>query len=84
MVISFALKPKEIVTDFLGSAPSLDEIIVYRLPDEWQERAHDLLDKNKSGTLTLEEQDEIEELRQLEHLMILIKAKARLKLKNQA
>jgi hypothetical protein len=72
---------KDVVTDFLGSAPVLEEIAAYRLPDELQERAHDLLEKNREGTLSDEEQAEMEEFRQIDHLLTLVKAKARLKLK---
>jgi hypothetical protein len=75
---------KEIVTDFLGSAPSLEEIVAYRLPDDLQERAHYLLQRNRDGSLTNEEQSEMEEFRQLDHILTLVKAKARLHLKAQS
>jgi len=71
---------KDVVTDFLGSAPSLEDIVAYRLPDDLQERAQLLLVKNREGSLSLEEREEMEEFRQLDHLMTLVKAKARLKL----
>lgn len=74
----------EIVTDFLGSAPTLQEITAYRLPNDLQNRAHQLLDKNRSGSLTDEERAEMEQFRQIDHLLTLIKAKARLKLEEQA
>jgi hypothetical protein len=75
---------KEIVTDFLGSAPSLAEIVAYRLPEDLQERAHYLLQKNRENSLTDEERTEMDEFRQLDHLLTLVKAKARLKLKAQS
>jgi hypothetical protein len=71
---------KDMVTDFLGSAPSLEEIVAYRLPDELQERAHYLLQKNRDNSVTNEERAEMDEFRQLDHLLTLVKAKARLKL----
>ncbi len=71
----------DVMTDFLGSAPSLEEIAEYRLPSELQESAHLLLDKNRNGTLSEDERAEMEEFRQIDHLLTLIKAKARLKLK---
>jgi hypothetical protein len=74
---------KDIVTDFLGSAPTLEEIANYRLPPELQDQAHNLLDKHRSGNLTDEERSEMEEFQQLDHLLTLVKAKARLKLKEQ-
>ena len=71
----------DVVTDFLGSAPTLEEIAAYRLPDEFQARAHELLDKNREGSLSEAERAEMEEYRQIDHLMTLVKAKAKLKLK---
>ncbi|MEO1646456.1 MAG: hypothetical protein AAFR67_14790 [Chloroflexota bacterium] len=73
----------DVVTDFLGSAPSLQEIASYRLPQLFQERASVLLAKNRAGTLTESEQNEIEEFRQIDHLMTLVKAKAQLRLKSE-
>ena len=74
---------KDLVTDFLSSAPSLEEIAAYRLPAELQERAQELLAKNSSNMLASDEQHEIAEYRQIDHLLTLVKAKARLKLKSQ-
>lgn len=75
---------KDVVTDFLGSAPTLDEIAAYRLPEELQIRAHELLEKNRSGSLSNDERAEMEEFRQIDHLLTLVKTKARLKLKAQS
>jgi len=74
---------KDIVTDFLGSAPSLEEIANYRLPEEFQSRAHDLLEKNQRDTLSEAERAEMEEFRQIDHLLTLVKAKARLRLQGK-
>jgi len=74
---------KDIVTDFLASAPTLEEIAAYRLPDDLQDRAQHLLDNNRTGRLSDEERAEMEEFRQIDHLLTLVKAKARLKLKAQ-
>lgn len=73
----------DVVTDFLGAAPTLEEIAAYRLPDDLQARAHRLLEKNRMGELTPAERDEMETFRQIDHLITLIKAKARLTLKNR-
>jgi hypothetical protein len=74
----------DVVTDFLSSAPTLEEIAAYRLPDELQERAHLLLERNRDGTLSVDERAEMEEFRQIDHLMTLVKAKARLNLKSRS
>jgi hypothetical protein len=75
---------EDVVTDFLSSAPSLEELAAYRLPAEFQARAHELLEKNQAGSLADAERAEMASYRQLDHLLTLVKAKARLKLKAQA
>ncbi|MBN1679948.1 MAG: hypothetical protein JW966_06620 [Anaerolineae bacterium] len=70
---------KDVITDFLASAPSVDEIIAYRLPDYLQERSHFLLEKNRGEGLTPSERQEMDEFLQIDHIMTLVKAKARLK-----
>ena len=71
---------KDIVTDFLSSAPTLEEIASYTLPDEFQDRAHELLDKNRNNRLSSDEHAEMEEIRQIDHLLTLIKTKAQLRI----
>lgn len=72
------------VTDFLANNPTPQEIIVYRLPEYWQERAHELLEKNGEGLLTPEEEKEMMDFSRVDHMLTLLKAKTRLKLKNEA
>jgi len=71
---------KDVVTDFLASAPSLEAIATYRLPDDLQQYAHSLLDKNRAGSLSDAEREDMEEFREIEHLLTLVKAKAKLRL----
>jgi hypothetical protein len=73
----------DVVSDFLASAPALVEIAAYRLPEDIQTRAQDLLEKNREGSLSQEERAEMEEFRRIDHLLTLMKAKARLRLKAQ-
>ncbi len=75
---------KDVVTDFLGSEPSLDEIAGYRLPHELQERAHALLKNNRTGSLRDDERSEMEGFRETDHLLTRVKAKANLKLTAQS
>ena len=69
------------VTDFFSSAPTLEEITAFRLPAALQVRAHNLLEKNRGGTLSPSEHVELEAFRQLDHLLTIVNAKARLNLK---
>lgn len=73
-----------IITDFLASNPSAEDIINYRLPDELQERAHELLERNGEDKLTFEEQQEMYDFLRIEEMMSLLKAKKRLQLKREA
>jgi len=67
---------KDVVTDFLASGPSVDDLIAYCLPETLQERAQYLLDKKRGEGLTPVQQQEMDEFLQIDHLMALIKAKA--------
>lgn len=70
------------ITDFLASNPGPQAIMDYRLPDDLQARAHELLEKNGEGLLTPEEQKEMMDFSRVDHMLTMLKAKTRLKLKN--
>jgi hypothetical protein len=72
------------ITDFLATNPTPEEIISYRLPDDLQARAHELLDLNGEGELTGEDRDEMFDFVRVEEIMSLLKAKMKLKLKRAA
>jgi hypothetical protein len=65
-----------------GTLPT--RVIDYRLPEELQARAHELLDKNGEGDITPDEQREMMEYARLDNMMTLLKAKLKLKLKQEA
>lgn len=64
------------VLDFLLTRPTPQEISAFKVSTEAQERIRRLLDKNKEGNLAKNEAGELDLYEQLEHLMILLKAKA--------
>lgn len=68
------------VAAFLASQPSLEALRDYRAPDIFDQRLHELLEKNSSDGLNTEELEEIHTLLSISSLMNLTKAKARLKL----
>lgn len=68
------------ITDFLISRPTPDQIIAFKPSDRLDQRLHDLLDRNSQQGLTSEERLELDRFLQINHLMIVLKAKARLKL----
>ena len=65
------------VVDFLARGPQPGEILTFRPSDLSVQRAGELLDKNRAGTLTPDEQAELDEMASLNHLFSLIKAHAR-------
>lgn len=64
------------VFEFLVSSPTPQQIIDFRASQAGQERMRFLLDKNRSGKLTAEEQIELEQMSQINHFMIRLKAHA--------
>ena len=69
------------ITDFLATNPTPDEIVTYQLPEDLQERAHELLERNGEGLLTDDERDEMFDFVRVDDMMSTLKAKMRLKLK---
>jgi len=64
------------VLDFLLKSPTPEQILSFKVSTQAQQRLQNLLEKNRSGMLTIEEHQELDVYEQLEHLMILLKARA--------
>ncbi|GAB4194653.1 MAG: hypothetical protein Fur006_40560 [Coleofasciculaceae cyanobacterium] len=71
-----APSPYAEVLDFLFTRPTPQEIAAFKVSAQAQERIRTLLDKNREGTLAEIEIAELDLYEQLEHMMILLKAKA--------
>jgi hypothetical protein len=74
----------EEVYDFLLTQPTLKQIITYRPSEVSQQRLSELLESNRTGSLTPDDEIELNEFEKVEHLMIMMKAKAREKLAQQS
>ena len=72
------------ISNFLGTAPTLEEIVAFELPEALEERALELLALNRSGQLTAEERAELDEFTRMGHFMNMVKLQARLKLAGKA
>ncbi len=70
------------IADFITSQPTLEDIIAYHISPSQQERIDDLLDRNREGTLSSDERQEMETYLIISHVMSLAKAKARFKLQS--
>jgi hypothetical protein len=64
------------VLAFLLSSPAPQQIIDFHASETAQERLRYLLEANRQGTLSPEERAELDEASQLNHLFMLLKAKA--------
>ena len=64
------------VLDFLIKRPTSSEIVAFKVSPQAQTRLQQLLKKNRSATLTPTELAELDVYEQLEHMMILLKARA--------
>ena len=65
------------VYKFLVSAPTPAQIIDFRPSDATQERVRQLLDANKIGNLTSDEQSELDEFQSVNHFVSMLKIYAR-------
>ena len=73
----------DVITDFLASDPTSEELLAYHLPDDLQERADYLLERNSEDLLTPEEREEMHEFMNADEVIGLLKAKVKLKLTKQ-
>jgi hypothetical protein len=70
------------VLETLASLPTPEEVLALRPSSSLEERIEELLDKNRTGGLSPEEQREWEAYQYVEHLVRLAKTRAALKLKS--
>ena len=64
------------IIDFLASTPTPQQLIDFNLSEELQNRAHELMERNRQGTLTTEERAELEEFLHMNHFMVMLKLRA--------
>lgn len=69
------------VVDFLARGPQPSEIITFRPSDAATERVRELLHRSEEGNLGPEEEAEMEDIAELDHLVTQLKAQARLNLR---
>jgi hypothetical protein len=70
--------PIEEVVDFFARGPSRDEIAAFQLSAGAQQRLRTLLDKNATGSLTLDEDRELDRMVLLDDIVSLIRTRVRL------
>jgi len=73
----------DVITDFLASNPTPEQILAFRLPDEMEVYASQLLEHRQEQGLAREEEFELFDFIRADDMMTLLKAKTRLKLQNK-
>jgi len=68
------------IADFLLSQPTPEQVIAYRVSQALQSRLDELLNKNAGSGLNTDERAELEQFLQYNHVLIMLKARARLRL----
>ena len=72
------MKANEEIIDFIASWPSSDSVLSFQASEKTKEYVSQLIQKEKDKVLSAEEASELGYYLQLEHIMRLAKAKARL------
>ena len=65
--------------DFIANGATPREVVDFSPSEATKARVADLLERNRMGVLSEEEKAELEDYMQLEHIMRMAKAKARLR-----
>jgi hypothetical protein len=65
------------IVDFFAAGTTPEAVVAFRPSDEATRRVLELVAKSKDGTISTEEQSELDDYLQLEHILILAKARAR-------
>lgn len=73
----------DVITDFLAAQPTPEELLAYHLPDDLQERADELVEKNGEGQLTFDEQQELFDFIRANQMFALLKTKTKLRLRKK-
>ena len=68
------------ILGFLASTPTPEQISAFEPPESLQQRLSNLLERNRTDTLTTEEQTELDEFLRMNRFMSRLKLRARKKL----
>lgn len=65
------------VADFLVGSPTPAQIVAFKASGEAQARVEELLDRNREESLTPQERSELDAIQSTNHLLMLLKIRAR-------
>jgi hypothetical protein len=67
----------EEIIDFIASGTTTEAVVAFHPSEAVQQRVAELVERSKEGNISTEEQSELDDYLQLEHIMIMAKARAR-------
>lgn len=65
------------IVDFFAAGTTPEAIVSFRPSNETTRRVAELVEKSNDGSMSTEERSELEDYLQIEHILILAKARAR-------
>jgi hypothetical protein len=65
------------IIDFIATRTTPEAVVAFRPSRSVQQRVAELVERSKAGSISIEDQSELEDYLQLEHIMIMAKARAR-------
>ncbi len=65
------------IIDFIAAGTTPEAMIAFRPSEVVQQRVAELVERSKDGSISTEERSELDDYLQLEHIMIMAKARAR-------
>ena len=71
-----ATKSYDEIVDFIAAGTSPESVLAFRPSEAAEQRVADLVERSKDGTLSAQEQSELEDYLLLEHIVIMAKARA--------
>ena len=70
-------KSYEEIIDFIAAGTTPEAVVAFRPSNAVQQRVAELTQRSKEGSILPEERSELEDYLQLEHIMVMAKARAR-------
>jgi hypothetical protein len=67
----------EEIIDFIAAGTTPQSLVAFHPSPSVQQRVAELVDRSKDGSISVEDKSELEDYLQLEHIMIMAKARAR-------
>lgn len=72
-----ATKSYDEIIDFIAAGTTPEAVLAFRPSEGVQRRVAELVERSKEGSISAEDQSELEDYLQLEHIMIMAKVRAR-------